>query len=129
MVEQVQDARAVRVLIAEDNDDLRLLMPALFDGACGFCCAATTAYLDEVGPLIARHGVEVAVLDLELRGGSALKRLPALCSEFPATKFVIHSGHSNPELVRRAQAAGAAAYVLKSGDFDSLIETIRSLAA
>jgi len=124
-----QNSNPVRVLIAEDNDDLRLVMPELLNGTDGFCCAATTAYLDEIGPLIARHGVEVAVLDIELRGGSALKRLPALCSEFPATRFVIHSGHSNPELVRRAQAAGAAAFVLKSGDFDSLIETIRGVAA
>lgn len=124
-----QNSNPVRVLIAEDNDDLRLVMPELLNGTDGFCCAATTAYLDEIAPLIARHGVEVAVLDIELRGGSALKRLPALCTEFPGTRFVIHSGHSNPELVRRAQAAGAAAFVLKSGDFDSLIETIRGVAA
>lgn len=122
------DDPRVRVLIAEDNEDLRLVMPELLNGTSGFYCAATTSSLDEIAPLIARHQVEVAVLDIELRGGSALKRLPALCSEFPATKFVIHSGHNNPELVRRAQAAGAAAYVLKSGDFDQLLATIRGLA-
>lgn len=129
MGESIDAGSPVRVLVAEDNDDLRLVMPALLNGTPGFCCVATTACLEEVGPLIARHGVEVAVLDIELRDGSALKRLPALCSEFPATRFVIHSGHSNPELMRRAEAAGAAAYVLKSGDFDSLIATIRGLVA
>src|SRR5690606_3334708 len=119
----------VRVLLAEDNDDLRMVMPALIDGIDGLQCAATTAYLEEVGPLIARHQVAVAVLDIELRGGSALKRLPDLRREFPDTRFVIHSGHSNPELVRQAQSAGASAYVLKSGDFDDLIAAIRGLAA
>lgn len=106
-----------------------MVMPALINGTEGLHCSATTAYIDEVGPLIAAHDVKVAVLDIELRGGSALKRLPALCSEFPQTRFVIHSGHSNPELMRMAQSAGAAAYVLKSGDFDDLIAAIRSFAA
>ena len=46
--------------------------------------------------LIERHAVEVAVLDIELRGGSALKALPALLCALPATHFLIHSGHSNP---------------------------------
>lgn len=118
----------VRILIAEDNDDLRMVMPALIDGTEGLRCVATTAYLEEVAPLIARHQVTVTVLDIELRGGSALKRLPALQREFPGTRFVIHSGHSNPELVRMAEAAGAA-YVLKSGEFDDLITAIRRLAA
>lgn len=118
----------VRILIAEDNDDLRMVMPALIDGTEGMRCVATTAYLDELAPLIAQHQVEVTVLDIELRGGSALKRLPELQRQFPSTRFVIHSGHSNPELVRRVQSAGAA-YVLKSGEFDELIAAIRGLAA
>jgi two-component system response regulator DesR len=104
-----------------------MVMPALLEGVEGLECAATTAYLEEVGPLIAQHQVEVAILDIELRGGSALKRLPQLRQEFPATRFVIHSGHSNPELMRVAQSAGAAAYVLKSGEFDDLIAAIRRL--
>lgn len=119
----------MQVLVAEDNDDLRMVMPALIDAADGLHCAATTAYLEEVGPLIARHQVDVAVLDIELRGGSALKRLPELRRDFPSTRFVIHSGHSNPELMRLAQSAGAAAYVLKSGEFDDLITAIRGVAA
>lgn len=105
-----------------------MVMPALIDGTEGLRCVATTAYLDELAPLIAKHQVEVTVLDIELRGGSALKRLPDLQSRFPSTRFVIHSGHSNPELMRQARSAGAA-YVLKSGEFDELIAAIRSLAA
>lgn len=119
----------MRILVAEDNDDLRMVMPALINSMEGLFCPATTAYIEEVAPLIAEHDVAVAVLDIELRGGSALKRLPALCSEFPRTRFVIHSGHSNPELMRKAKSAGASAYVLKSGDFDDLIAAIRGLAA
>ena len=116
------------IIVAEDNDDLRMLMPPLINECPDLHCAGTTAFLAEVGPLIAQHKAKVAVLDVELRGGSVLKQLPALHSEFPDTKFVIHSGHSNPELIRNAKKAGADAYVLKSGDFDELISAIRTVA-
>jgi DNA-binding NarL/FixJ family response regulator len=117
----------INVVVAEDNDDLRSLMPMLLDDAPGFHCVGTTAYIDEVAPLISQYAAQVAVLDIELRGGSSLALLPALRSQFPATKFIIHSGHSNPALIRNAKEMGADAYVLKSGDFDELIEVIRSL--
>lgn len=120
--------RTICVIVAEDNDDLRMIMPPLLDEAPDLHCAATTAYLEEVGPLIGQHGAHVAVLDIELRGGSALKQLPTLRQQFPGTRFIIHSGHSNPALIRTAQDNGADAYVLKSGDFDELIEAIRRLA-
>jgi two-component system, NarL family, response regulator DesR len=105
-----------------------MIMPPLLNEEPDLHCPATTAYLEEVGPLIAEHGAQVAVLDIELRGGSALKLLPALRQQFPQTRFIIHSGHSNPGLIRTAQETGADAYVLKSGDFDELIAAIRRVA-
>ena len=119
----------VRVVIAEDNDDLRAVMPPLIGETRDLCCVATTDSLGEVGPLIEQHQAQVAVLDIELRGGSVLKHLPAMCRQFPDTRFVIHSGHSNAELIRRVHEAGASAYVLKSGDFDHLIAAIRGEVA
>jgi two-component system response regulator DesR len=106
-----------------------MIMPPLLDEAPDLNCAATTAYLDEVAPLIRQHGAHVAVLDIELRGGSAIKQLPLLRQQFPETRFIIHSGHSNPALISSAREMGAAGYVLKSGDFDELIEAIRRVAS
>lgn len=116
------------VVVAEDNEDLRMVMPPLINEAPDLHCSATTDSLDEVAPLIGKHGARVAVLDIELRGGSSLKQLPALRQQFPDTKFIVHSGHSNPALIRTARESGADAYVLKSGDFDELIEAIRRVA-
>ncbi len=101
-----------------------MIMAPLINAVPSLRCDCTTAYLDEVAPLIAQHQAQVAVLDIELRGGSALKQLPALRAQFPGTRFIIHSGHSIPELMRRS---GADAFVLKSGDFDELIAAIQSL--
>lgn len=119
--------QAMRIVIAEDNDDLRALMGPLLNEEPDMVCAATTAFLEEVSPLITQHQADVAVLDMQLRGGSALLRLPALLRDHPTTRFIIHSGHSNPELMRKAREAGAAAYVVKSGEIDDLIAAIRKL--
>jgi two-component system response regulator DesR len=116
----------IRIVVAEDNDDLRAIMPPLLNEEPTLNCAGTTAFLDEVAPLIAQHRARVAVLDIELRGGSVIKLLPSLREQFPETRYIIHSGHSNPELMRRS---GADAFVLKSGDFDELIAAIHSVAA
>lgn len=120
---------AIRIVVAEDNDDLRAVMPPLLNEHPDLQCAAVTAFLDEVAVLIARHNAQVAILDIELRGGSVLKELPQLRVQFPSTRFVIHSGHSNPELIRLARSSGADAYVVKSGDFDQLVAVIRSITA
>lgn len=122
-----EDRQTVRVLLVEDNDDLRMVMPPLLDDTPDLRCVGSTATLGELPDLIRRHQAHVVVLDIELRDGSALKQLPSLSREFPSTRFVIHSGHSNPDLIRNATAAGAAAYVRKSGDIDELIASIRRL--
>lgn len=122
-------AMVVRVLLAEDNDDLRMVMPPLLDDTPDIRCVGSTSALGELPDLIREHQAQVVVLDIELRDGSALKQLPALSREFPSTKFVVHSGHCNPDLIRNATAAGAAAYVRKSGDIDELIASIRQLMA
>jgi DNA-binding NarL/FixJ family response regulator len=129
MVSKQGAAGVICVLIAEDNDDLRALMGPLIDEEPDMQCVASTAYLEQVSPLISQHRVQVAVLDIQLRGGSAMTHLPALRRDHPATRFVIHSGHSNPELIRKARELGAEAYVLKSGDIDELIVAIRKLVA
>lgn len=119
----------MRVLLAEDNDDLREVIPPLLDDTPDLRCVGATTALVELPGLIRLRAPQVVVLDIELRDGSALKQLPALSREFPATKFVIHSGHCHPELVRSATAAGASAFVRKSGDIDALLDSIRRLAA
>lgn len=119
----------IRVLVAEDNDDLRAVMEPLINAEPDMQCVASTAQGEEVGPLLAAHQAQVAILDITLRDGSVLARLPALCKDYPSSRFIIHSGHSNPELKRRAMEAGAAAFLLKSGEVDELIDAIRSLGS
>ncbi|HXC59162.1 MAG TPA: response regulator transcription factor [Steroidobacteraceae bacterium] len=126
-MDQGETQQIIRIVIAEDNDDLRALLPPLLNDTPDLRCLATTALIGEVAALITRHHADVAILDIQLRDGSALKQLPELSKQFPATRFLIHSGHSNPDFIRAVQAAGAHAYLRKSGDIDDLIAAIRGV--
>jgi DNA-binding NarL/FixJ family response regulator len=119
----------LRVMVTDDNDDLRIALELLIDNEPDMRCVATTAVLDEVMPMVEKGAVEVLVLDLELRGGSSVPRLGELLRRFPTLGIVVHSGHDHPELVRRVRAAGASAYVRKSGDISELLAAIRAAAS
>jgi two-component system, NarL family, response regulator DesR len=115
----------VRVLVAEDNEDLRAAIVLLIDAEPDLLCVAQTGSLLEILPMATQHDAHVVVLDIELQGESSIRALSGLRAQRPQMRIVIHSGHSHPELIRRTLAAGANAYVAKSGDVDELLRAIR----
>lgn len=117
----------IRVLIAEDNDDLRMAIKLLVDGESDLQCVADTAALADVGALAERYEADVVILDVELQGKSSLRALEYLLARRPQARFLIHSGHAHPELQRQALASGASAYVLKSGNTEELLQAIRAV--
>jgi DNA-binding NarL/FixJ family response regulator len=119
---------AIRLLVAEDNEDLRAAIVALIDGEDDMECVADAGSVDVVALLTREHAPDVVILDIELQGESSLKSLERLRANCPAARFIVFSGHALPELERGAIAAGAAAYVRKSADMDQLFATIRRVA-
>ena len=115
----------IRVLVAEDNADLRSLVISLLDTESDLRCVAETGVLEEVVALATATNAQLVVLDIELNGKSSLASLPQLRRELPTARFLIHSGHDHPALIAGALAAGASGYVLKSGDTDELLHAIR----
>jgi two-component system response regulator DesR len=84
-----------------------------------------TDTLEEVIPLCREHNADTAVLDMEVSGESSAQWLPRLCAEMPEVRFIVFSGHGHPDLIRRTLDAGAAAYVVKSGNPGLLLSAIR----
>ncbi len=120
-------AHDIRVIIAEDNEDLREMIVCLLDAEPDIECVGQTGSLGAVEPLCLEHGPHVVILDVELQGESSLHALPALHARMPAVRFIMYSGHANPYMIRGSIAAGAAAYVVKTGDPEELVRSIRSV--
>lgn len=118
----------IRVLLAEDNEDLSDAVVALLGFHPDIQCIGVAPTLDRVLSDAAAQQARVVVLDVELNGESSVKKLPVLRTTLPDAAFVMFSGHDHPEIIKAARAAGAADYVVKSAGVDALVTAIRAAA-
>jgi DNA-binding NarL/FixJ family response regulator len=122
-------APPLRVLIAEDNDDLRELLVTLISAEPDLRCVGTAANVEAVIACTTEHKADVLVLDLELQGRSSIDLLRTVRRSGNKITIVVFSGHAHPEMIRHTLAAGADAYVPKSGDYELLLDAIRDKRA
>lgn len=71
---------------------------------------------------------DLVLLDLLMPGARSFAPLTWLRNQFPGTAVMIVSANEDPEVIRRAQAFGAAGYVVKSAAPAELISAIRAVA-
>lgn len=117
----------LRVLIAEDNDDLRELLVTLISAESDLECVGTASDVEAVLGISVERQADVLVLDLELQGRSSIDLLKTVRRNGSKIGIVVFSGHSHPEMIRHTLAAGADAYVPKSGDYELLLDAIRDV--
>ncbi len=118
-------ASPLRVLVAEDNDDLRDLLVTIISAETDLRCVGSVKDVDSVLSSTRENQFDVLVLDLELQGRSSIDLLKTVRKDGSKVAIVVFSGHSHPEMIRHTLAAGADAYVPKSGDYELLLDAIR----
>jgi DNA-binding NarL/FixJ family response regulator len=77
--------------------------------------------------LVARHHPDVILLDLSLADGDGITLLRELRARSPETRIVVVTMHRDPETVRQALLAGAAAYLVKGAHSHELFEAIEAV--
>lgn len=70
---------------------------------------------------------DLVLLDIMLPGTNGLSLLGILRKRFPAVPVVVLSALDDLDTVNRAMRLGAAGYVTKSGDGDTLLEALRRI--
>jgi two-component system response regulator DesR len=115
----------IRVLVAEDNDDLRGVLAGLIDTESDLECVGRVASPEQVVPLARTCTPDVVVLDLLLEGGSSMHVIRELKAAVPAARVVMYSGYGSEVTERESKRRGASAFVVKSGDFEPLLAAIR----
>ena len=120
----------VRVLVADDEDDIRALV-ALAVRKAG--CTVVGSVADGAAALdLARAELpELAVLDVSMPGATGLEVCTALRAD-PATaaiRILLLSAGASLEDVAAGLAAGADAYLAKPFQVSGLVHQVRSLVA
>lgn len=118
----------VRVAIADDSDDLCLMLAELVNASPGLLCVAKITTQRDLITSVAASQPDVLVLDLLFGGISSLPLVPQLRAVSSRTRIVIHSGYDIDPLATHALNGGAAAVIPKGGDPDELIAMIRHVA-
>lgn len=119
----------IRILLAEDQAMVRGALAALLRLEAEMEIVAEVARGDEVLPAALKARPEVALLDIEMPGGSGLSAAQALHEHLPACRVVILTTFGRSGYLRQAMASGAVGFLLKDAPAAELASAIRRVVA
>ncbi|HET8952972.1 MAG TPA: response regulator transcription factor [Solirubrobacteraceae bacterium] len=118
----------IRVVIADDHAVVRSGLRLLLDSQDGLEVVAEAGDVPTALQVIRAHRPTVAVLDLNMPGGSSLEAIPALRESTPETAIVVLTMQDDPAFAREALQGGALGFVLKEAADEELLEAVKLAA-
>jgi DNA-binding NarL/FixJ family response regulator len=119
---------SIRLLIADDHEVVRAGLKSLLAEARDIQVVAEAPNGEEAVRMAHRHRPQVILLDVRMSGGDGLVALGRLREELPGSPVIMFSSYDNPTYVARAEALGAAGYLIKSASADEITAAIRLAA-
>jgi two-component system response regulator DesR len=119
----------IRVLLAEDQAMVRGALSALLSREQDIEVVAEVARGDEVVEAAFSARPDVALLDIEMPGGSGLDAAAALRKAVPSCRIVILTTFGRSGYLRRAMDCGAVGFLLKDAPASELAVALRSVMA
>jgi len=116
----------VRVLVVDDDDDIRLLLRLSIGGEEDMDVVEEVANGAAAIEAIADAAPDVVVLDLQMPGTDGLTALPLLRDRYPDAAVLVYSATGRRS---EALAAGADAYVDKSTSLEGVVRAVRNLVS
>lgn len=117
-----------RVMLADDHQLVRMGLKQMLVADGGFVVVAESDAGSQLEAQIRDHDPDVLVLDLQLRDGSALDRIPALLSTAPHLAILVLSMHDQRVYAERCLKLGAKGYLMKEEAADLVVDAIRRVA-
>lgn len=119
---------AIRVLVVDDNPEIRFLVRAALDARGGFEIVGEAGDGGAAVEQAAALRPDIILLDLEMPQMGGLEALPALAEAVPAAKVIVLSAFRRDDYEHLVQAGGAVGYVEKGVTARRLVDEIITLA-
>ncbi|MCB1889157.1 MAG: response regulator transcription factor, partial [Rhodocyclaceae bacterium] len=119
----------IRILLLDDHNVVRSGYRRLIDAEPDMCVAAEAATVDDAYAAARDIALDVAVVDLSLRGASGIEATRRILARSLGIRVLVLTMHDSPGFVTQAFRAGAMGYLTKSSDPGELIGGIRQVAA
>jgi len=115
----------IRVMLLDDHAVVRTGYRRLVDAEPDMTVVAEAASADEACAALRQTMVDVAVVDLSLRGGSGIEAITHLLARQPSLRALVFSMHEQPEFAIQALKAGALGYLTKYAEPTEMLGGIR----
>ncbi|MES2692237.1 MAG: response regulator transcription factor [Verrucomicrobiota bacterium] len=122
-------ADRIRILVVDDHFVVRMGLVASFNLEADMLVVAEASDGQQAIEQYRKHRPDIVVMDLRMPDADGVETTATLCREMPPPRIIIFSSFAGDENVRRALAAGAHAYVVKSAPHSELVAAIRSVHA
>jgi DNA-binding NarL/FixJ family response regulator len=117
----------IRVGIVDDHPSILAAISAAIDAEPDLALSGTGRTLDDAVDLLARS--DVLLCDVQLEGSDGLRVLDIARQADPAAAVLLISGHGHHSIIRAAVERGAAGYLDKSVEVDTIVAAVRTVAA
>lgn len=118
----------LNVLLLDDHAVVRTGYRRLIDAEPDLRVVAEACTTDEAYALLQQGGIDVAVVDLSLKGASGVEAIRRFLARDPQLKVMVLSMHDSPGFVTQAMRAGALGYLTKSSEPADMLDGIRAVA-
>jgi two-component system response regulator DesR len=115
----------IRLLLADDQALVRGAMAALLDMEADLKVVAEVGRGDEVLDAVRDHGVDVALLDVEMPGMDGVAAARELHRAVPGCRVLMVTTFGRAGYLRQAMAAGASGFIVKDTPARQLADAVR----
>lgn len=122
-------AKKIRLLIFEDNDDLRESLSILFKGTDGITFTGAWPDCSRLLEDIAATEPDVIIMDIDMPGINGIEAVWKLKQHNPAIQVLMLTVFDDNEKVFQSICAGASGYLLKRTPPVKIIEAVFELAS
>ncbi len=115
----------IRLVVAEDSQGTRHNLINLLGFEPDIEVVGAVGWAKQALDLVARLRPALVLMDINLPDMDGLEATSRIYASFPQIKVIVMSVHDEESYYRRAQAAGAVAYLVKPFTGEELIKVIR----
>jgi len=115
----------VRVLIADDDPVMRMLLSAVINADPALELVAAAEDATQAIALAAEHTPDVVLLDVEMPGGGGPHAAREIRAQQPGTRILALSAHETGPARAQMAAAGADGYVIKGMPPGEIAQALR----
>jgi len=117
----------IKVLLADDHGIMRQGLKSLLEKEPDIKVIAEANDGRKALELVRQFTPDVVIMDITMPNLNGVDATDRITTDFPKTKVIALSIHSNKRFVGNMLKAGASGYILKECLFDELAEAIRSV--